>query len=181
MCSWSNIHGSRYCLHTLLLSRAVFKRFQDGQCTAKAPWSGAINKKERFLSLSALSFVFPKHCNCWMKHMKELETVAMFWKDRWMVSSVNTLGVVFGDMPCKKNQKALRRTFTELPLPSPQDNLASLVVSSSVFLQKTRAPGSSLVSWCKSVAPEAKGSPAGSKFAWGYWITKRNGSLAQGL
>lgn len=48
------------------------------------------------------------------------------------------------------------------------------------FLQRIRRPGSSFVSWCKSVAAETEGFPTVSKFAWGYWITRLNGSLAQG-
>lgn len=90
---------------------------------------------------------FQKYCCC---QMKELGTIAMFWKDEWTVSSIILWGWSLGDVAHeKKNQKTLQKsTFTW------QDHLSGSIMQ--CFLQATRISGSLLVSQCKSVAPHAK-------------------------
>lgn len=97
-----------------------------------------------------------------------------------MVSSVNTLGVVFGDVAYKKSENSPEEHLhgSAPSFPTGRSRLSGRI--KQCFLRRTSTPGSSLVSWCKSVAPQTKRSPADSKFAWGYWTIELNGSLAQG-
>lgn len=64
----------------LLLSKGVFKMvnvYNQGITTR-----GCEREDTSSLSLPALSPVFPKHCNCQMKHMEKMEIIAMFWNEQ---------------------------------------------------------------------------------------------------